>query len=539
MAAKTLSLSRQLALITGMATRLGPFLRHRLTPECCTEMSLQGLARREEVFLGILDRALGRDNRNPYNRLLKHAGITLRDVRESVREHGLEPTLEMLHDNGVYVSLDEFKGRAPIRRGSLQFDVGSHDFDNPLARGQIETRTGGSRSTGTRLFIDLDLIGRDAGYVHLQMDMFGLYGRPLFVWCSAPPFQSGISEVLRCAKLGVTPRRWFAQSVPSLDRRGWRHVLLTRYVLLTAQALGCRIPAPEHAPLGEAGTVAEALAEARRAGERPVLRANSSSAVRVCLAAQEKGLDISGTAMRVSAEPFTPAKAEVVRRAGCTAMSWYATGEAGIIGLPCGNRAEVDEVHLMADKLALIRRERQVGAGRSVLVNVYSSLATSTPKLLLNYVSDDYAEVGQRPCGCHLERLGYATHMHTIRSWEKLTSEGMTFGGQDLIRLIEEVLPGRFGGSAADYQFVETERAGLAKVDLLVSPRLVDVDKEAILATALEFLDRTPGAQTDRADRWRQGDTLSVVRGEPIATAASKVMALHVVRGKEEQSAVD
>ena len=136
-----------------------------------------------------------------------------------------------------------------------------------------------------------------------------------------------------------------------------------------------------------------------------------------------------------------------------------------------------------------------------------------------------------------VETLGFTTHMHGIRSWEKLTSEGLTFVGHDLIKLIEEVLPAKFGGSAADYQFVETERAGLPKVDLLVSPRLGKIDEEAVLTTALQFLDRTPGSRTDLADRWRQGNTVSVVRAEPIATSASKVMALHVMRGKEERAA--
>lgn len=535
MATQTLSLAKQLGLFANMAGRLGPFLRDRLTRQRCHELSRLGLATREQSFLGLVERVVAGDPQNPYSLLLKHAGITPRDLREQVGHVGLERTLELLYDQGVYVSLDEFKGRSQLRRGSLCLDVGSHDFDNPQAHRHIETRTGGSRSTGTRLFMDLDLISRDAAYVHHQFDMFALHRRPLYVWCSAPPFQSGISEVLRCAKLGVVPRRWFAQSVPSLTGRSWRHVLLTRYVLLAARANGYRIPSPEQLPLTEAHVIAEALASSCRAGERPVLRANASSAVRVCLAAEERGLDIAGTAMRVSAEPFTPAKAEIVRRLGCTAMAWYATGEVGIVGLPCAQQAEVDEVHFMADKLALIRRERNVGSGQSVLVNIYTSLVPGTPKLLLNFVSDDYAVVGPRPCGCLLETLGYSTHMHTIRSWEKLTSEGMTFCGHDLIRLIEEVLPARFGGSPADYQFVETERNGLPKVDLLVSPRLGCIDEDAVLSTALAFIDAAPGIQTERADRWRQGNTLSVVRGQPLATAASKVMALHVVRGKEER----
>ena len=98
-------------------------------------------------------------------------------------------------------------------------------------------------------------------------------------------------------------------------------------------------------------------------------------------------------------------------------------------------------------------------------------------------------------------------------------------------------MPARFGGTAADYQFVETERDGLPKVDLLVSSRLGSLDEQAVLSTALGFIDDTPGVQPERADRWRQGNTLSVVRRQPVATAASKVMALHVMRGKEERGA--
>ena len=537
MAQQSLSFASQIGQSLALARRLGPFLSERMTAEQAVALSRTGLTRRAEQFQDVLHRALGSNSGNPYRRLLDHAGIGLADINEHLRREGVETTLEMLYDHGVYVTVDEFKGRTAIRRGSLVLEVGSHDFDNPLARHDFETRTGGSRSTGTRLFIDLDLLTRDAAYVHHQYAMAQLYGRPLFVWCSAPPFQSGMNEMLRCAKLGIAPRRWFAQSVPSLLGQSWRHAAFTGGVRWVSRLHGARLPPPELTPLNAAGVIAESLAAAKRSGELPVLRANSSSAVRVCLAAQERGLDISGTALRVSAEPFTPGKAEVARRSGCRAMSWYATGEAGIIGLPCGAPAEVDEVHFMADKLALIRRERPVAPGQSVLVNVYTSLVASTPKLMLNYVSDDYAEVSERPCGCALEALGYHTHMHTIRSWEKLTSEGMTFIGHDLIRLIEEVLPARFGGTTADYQFVETERDGLPKIDLRVSPRLGPLDQEALLTEVLGFLDRTANAQTTWADRWRQGRTLGVVREEPIPTSASKVLALHVMRGKVERGA--
>ena len=108
----------------------------------------------------------------------------------------------------------------------------------------------------------------------------------------------------------------------------------------------------------------------------------------------------------------------------------------------------------------------------------------------------------------------------------------MTFLGHDLIRLVEQVLPAQFGGGPTDYQFVEVERDGLPRVDLLVSPRLGPLDEPAVAAAVLEFLDHIPGAQINFGDRWRQGGTLAIRRSEPVPTAASKVLALHVARPK-------
>jgi hypothetical protein len=78
------------------------------------------------------------------------------------------------------------------------------------------------------------------------------------------------------------------------------------------------------------------------------------------------------------------------------------------------------------------------------------------------------------------------------------------------------------------------ERDGLPRVDLLVSPRVGSLNEKALLAAVLDFLDHIPGAaQIDFADRWRQGGTLAIRRQEPLHTAASKVLALHVMRPYE------
>lgn len=65
--------------------------------------------------------------------------------------------------------------------------------------------------------------------------------------------------------------------------------------------------------------------------------------------------------------------------------------------------------------------------------------------------SGDYGRVFERACGCPLEGAGFKTHLSNIRSYEKLTSESVTFLGSALFELLEDLLPARFGGQIADY----------------------------------------------------------------------------------------
>jgi hypothetical protein len=176
----------------------------------------------------------------------------------------------------------------------------------------------------------------------------------------------------------------------------------------------------------------------------------------------------------------------------------------------------------------VIQKEKAVGDGQKLQANVYTTLLASCPKFMLNVESDDYGVLERRHCGCLMGALGYDLHFHTIRSYEKLTSEGMNFRGSDLIKLVEETLPKRFGGYPTDYQFLETEEGGLPKVNLLVSPRIGNLIEEDIVAVVIDTLNNFPGSSENYAERWREGDTLRVLRQEPRSTIASKVLALHI-----------
>src|SRR4029434_1027989 len=94
-------------------------------------------------------------------------------------------------------------------------------------------------------------------------------------------------------------------------------------------------------------------------------------------------------------------------------------------------------------------------------------------RVLLNAEMGDYARVEERPCDCELGALGLRTHLSDIRSFEKLTGEGMTVVRTNLLPLLEHALPARFGGSSLDYQLVEVEGADSAtRLVLRVHPSI-------------------------------------------------------------------
>jgi hypothetical protein len=287
------------------------------------------------------------------------------------------------------------------------------------------------------------------------------------------------------------------------------------------------MPVPEHVPLNEAQKVAAWLETKRRQGRPAVLDTNVSAAVRVCLAAREKGFDISGTFFPGGGEPLTPAKAKIIRETGSRAHCHYSMSELGTMGLACANPIHLDEVHLLTDKIAVIQRTKEVGTAEEVESREHVILLC--PKLMLNVESDDYGNLESRECGCRIGEFGYGTHLSNIRSYEKLTSEGVTFLGTELLRVIEEVLPGRFGGGPTDYQFAEEEVDGLPKVNIVVSPRVGEVDDKAVIDTVVNALIPYPGGEV-MVRQWCQGNTLRVIRREPYTTSSAKILPLHITK---------
>lgn len=519
----------ELRLAARFARGLPRFLRARLTEDAALARIRRQLAKRDATFLEVFRRGMLERASSPYRALLRNAGVEYGDVERLVQREGIEGALEELYDSGVYVTHEEFKGSSPIRRGSLTLETAPEDFDNPFGEPAVTRLSGGSsgpqRSNRTRFA----LLEHDAAYHSLFLAAFDLARRPSAVWRPVPPSGAGLDAVLYGAKVGRPVERWFSQN--RLERGAPKELLLTRYSLLVARLCGSSIPAPEHVPLIEAVRVARWLAGKRAAGKPAWMNAPASSAVRVCLAAQEHGLDIAGTFFRLGGEPLTRAKAEAIAATGSRAVCFYTMSELRRVGLACAAPAEVDDVHVVSDTVGVIRRERPVdGHGARAGVLIHTTLTALAGKLMLNVESGDYGELVERDCGCSVGALGFTRHLHTIRSYDKLTTEGTTFLGDDVVRLVEEVLPARFGGRPIDYQLVEEEEpSGLTRISLAVSPSVGFLDEDEVVRVAHDTLAAGPSYKEMMAGVLRDGGNLRVVRREPYSTSGGKLLPFHAV----------
>ncbi|HYB90814.1 MAG TPA: hypothetical protein VEC38_07200, partial [Candidatus Binataceae bacterium] len=191
----------------------------------------------------------------------------------------------------------------------------------------------------------------------------------------------------------------------------------------------------------------------------------------------------------------------------------------------CARAAATDDVHLLSDKIAVLARPGP--EGRSALF--LTTLLAAAPRIMLNAESGDSAVIESRSCACAFGRLGYLTHLHHIRSYEKVSGEGMYFLGAQLAALVENFLPRRFGGAPTDYQFVHEQRGGTSRVRIIISPKVGKLETAEVREAVLRQLATGSRADRMKSEIWASGDILSVERGEPAATSASKILPVRFI----------
>lgn len=480
---------------------------------------------RNNNFLRLAKQSIYENPDSPYIYLLKTAGCEYGDLVNGVAKIGLEEMLQQLLEAGVWVSLDEFKGRKPIQRGNTVFQNKPCDFDNPYVTKSFGVCTGGTSGPPVRTRFDLEFMAARACYDRVMLNMLDLEEVPIALWYPVIPASTGISNTLRYAKAGHMPDRWFNMLVDLRSRLSLESRLATNTIIQLSRWIGRPLPRPEPLCLDEIDRIVHQLIAWLKKRGRCAFQSYASQAVRVARAAGERYPDLSGLVTIVGSEPLTSTKKGQIEKTGAQVYHRYAATEVGTIAMGCGNPTDIDEAHVMSDMVATIQPKDMGSKDAGPLF--FSSLHPVMPKILVNVQLGDSARVHQRPCGCELEKLGFHTHLSMVRSHERFTGQGMAVSSLSLDRIVDDLLTLKYGGTSLDYQWVEVEdQRGRTHMKLRISPDLGLLDEQGVIHDVLNELQKSGEGECVMSEIWRQSGMISVSRKFPKPTKRGKMASL-------------
>jgi hypothetical protein len=508
---------------------LPAYLRRPLSTSECRQILQRRCERREDDFLDLVRHAVYGHRLSPYRQLLESAGCEFGDLEHSVRREGLERTLRALFQAGIYLTTDEYKSRRPVVRGNLTLRVDPRALINPLITPHYWAMTSGSRGKATRIPLDLACIRDRAVNMFLALAARGGESWRTAIW-GIP----ALCPVLWYSAWGRPAARWFFPLHPGAPGVHPRYRWSSRAMTWTGRLAGVRLPSPEHVTPDAPLPIARWMEQELKTGGVPHLWAFPSAALRLCRAASDAGLDLSGARFTLTGEPITETSLATIRGVRAEATPDYGSADSGgSIGQGCQSPQAADDIHVFSDLNALIQADAPPFPRGALLL---TSIRSTAPFIFLNMSLGDRATMTDRRCGCPMDALGWTTHLHSIRSYEKLTAGGVTFADSDVVPILEEVLPRRFGGGPSDYQLVEElEDDGRPRLRLLIHPSLAGADPDLVAEAFLAALGNDSATRRVMALQLKQDGFLRVERKRPWVTSTGKVLHLWVADGQSRR----
>lgn len=483
-----------------------------------------GLERRAENFLELVRTGVFENPATPYHRLMRLAGCSFGDLQQSVHRDGIEPTLEHLRREGVYLTQAELKG-APVRRHGQEIANDPTATLTPNLPGGIESVSSGSRSR--RMATPCSNAHRRycEAYHVLWRQEHGIHDRAVALVYPFLPAPMGLVNGAGMAMSGLSVERWFAigQSLNRMDP----YWLVTNLLVAEARLLGRPVAFPTYLRDGDFTPAARWIAETKQRGRPVFFRSNVSSCTRVCSAAIEAGLDIAGTIVMTSGETLTENKRRLIESAGVRPYTSYPASELGTIGISC-SELEGNSVHLMTDSVtAIVHRRPAPFMDTEVDSLLLTSVNPLASRILINAELEDAGVLEPARCQCVFSRIGFRTVIRNLHSFGKLTGHGLTLAGGAFLDILDERLPLRFGGAPGDYQLVEQEGGTQIEFRLRVSPRAGAPDTAVVRAFFLDEVRKIYGGAIS-SRTWDATSSLQVEVAEPYRTKSGKVYPLHL-----------
>jgi hypothetical protein len=501
---------------------LPAFLRHPVPIDQLEDRVRKAIETRERRFLEVVRSLIYGNRASPYLRLLRVAGCEFGDVERLVRIEGLEGALRRLADHGVYVTHEELKQGMPAVRGSQTLHFRQAEFQNPTNRPHVPAFTGGSTGTPSRASRSLEQMAQRGLTIAITLQAHGVTNPRVGYWWPFP-----LALMVSMGHVGMPIAGWWYPVHPlPLEAR-----LVARYASIVARLGGGHIPGPRRCDLDDPTPLARWLAEQVTDGRPMYFSAPASSSMRVAIAAASASIDLSGVTAISGGEPVIDARRKQVEASGMRLIAMHSSVDLSVASYGCATPVESDDVHVMLNEGAVIDRERDLPSGETVNALLFTAVSTAWSNVVLNLELGDEASLEQRACECLLGKLGMHTHLSNIRSFEKLTGEGVTFARSRLVEMLEQVFPTRFGGTVMDYQATEEETApGVTSLVLRMSPSLGPIDEDAVRAMVLGHLASDGPVASYHARMWASAGTLIVRREAPVPTRDGRVLTFRPAR---------
>ncbi|MBN1568242.1 MAG: hypothetical protein JXA73_10380 [Acidobacteria bacterium] len=512
--------------------RFGLSLPGKLRVSYQSEQAVNDLRRdfagRAQNFLELCDSEVFSRPAGVYAKLFNRAEVSRERLHSMVGRHGVEDALMELASKGVFLNIDEFKGRKPLVRSGLRMMMDASDLDR-VNGPSIPFLSSGSSGKSLETPIDIPGLRLLASCIPAVLRFLESEHLPVVLYYPMPS-GSGFMHLIAFSLIGKVPSAWFAQWMKS---PWWRSASGMK---LAALIKGCRfhgisLPTPRLADIKHPTAMAEWLI--KHCPEGAVVPSFTGSAIHLVHAAKRAGIRLPPIVFLLGGEPITDRKRRTIEEEGHRVFPWYSSVETGRLAMGCLSPRRPDDMHLLEDRIACIVRPRTVDAGgeeRPALL--YTSLHPNSYKFLLNVETGDEAAIDTEPCGCPWEALGFRRRLFNVRSFEKLTLEGISIVADFLSEMVEEEIPSHCGGTPADYQFTEEEGPdGVTRLVLSAGPA-VPLDSDRIKEIVQDLFDKkfqVAGAMVLHAA------SIIVRREVPTLTRSGKMLAVRsTMRGKSK-----
>ena len=529
-------LARLLSTPLYLSSALERFFSETLDQASAASAIRAALASREERFLRLVQTEVFERAESPYLKLLRNAGCELGDLESLVHEDGLEGALSHLAEQGVYLTTEEFKGKRPVTRGSKSFTVRQKDLQPSRRSWGLPTESSGTSNRPTRSLSSFGWLERESATTCLFLGAHELGEHAHAAVDVIAPGAAGMLFLLMVAKAGIRPERWFCRQ----PHHGWLErryqAMVAGQIVKGARRYGPGLPTPELVDFQDLKPVVGWIRDEERKGSRVCIRCVASIAVSIVKLAIEEDVPMTSVTFIVTGEPFTESKRQIVEQSGAhfTVQYGYTPG-AVHLGRGCARRRFTDEMHVDLSTLAVIEHRRQAADDSTALQPLLcTTLYPEASVFQLNAENGDSAVLERRSCGCLLGDVGYDLLIHRVRSFEKLTCQGMNYAFTDLYPLLEDRLPAMFGGGPGDYQLVEEgQRGGEVYLTLRVHPDVGSLDEAKVIEALGEGLSQSSRSQRFMARIWQDAGVLRVRREAPKASSRGKVSPLVLSQGAE------